>query len=321
MHVELKEEARNTTAQAEEAKAANARRRASEDPLVTSLLEAAEKWMTLPKPSAMAEQEEAAAATALNKEGSGGLAASDSAAARGGLTGNSRTAKSRNRNRRKSKTGRSARRNTGETSGDRDLPKQKRRSGAQGGRPEGRDESQGASTTVHESGVLAAATATPHQRRELFYALVDAFRDHQARARQTGACSTTADTNNGVKNTAGDGDFPQAGGAAEGAGGIAASCLAGSGSGGGVDELIRPIVTSRGSGGLPTAAARDKFRSGGGNVGGEASASDLSSVSVRTLCDFGAPERRVASTQTIAKVRRRVCGKYYNSMIYIMSYI
>lgn len=292
-------------ARAEEAKAANVRRRASEDPLVTSLLEAAEKWMTRPKPSVMAEQEGAAAA--LNEEGSGGLAASDSDTARSGPTRNSRTAKSRNRNRRKSKAGRSARRNTGDNSGDRDLPKQKRRPGAQGGRPEGQDESQGATTMVHESGALAAATTTPDQRRELFYALVDAFRDHQARARHTGVCSTAADINNGVRNTAGDGEVPQAGGAAESAGGIEASRLAGSGSGGGVDELIHPIGTSGGSGGLPIAATRrDKFR------GGEASASDLSSVSVRTLCDFGAPERRVASTQTIAKVRRRVWGKDYD---------
>lgn len=136
-------------------------------------------------------------------------------------------------------------------------------------------------------GPLAKATATALHRRELFYDLVDAFRGYQARVQDAAGGVGMADEAQRV-----DGEVTKGADDAREAGYVADSAC------GGCGQL--PSITEPGGRLCGTSGGGI----GDGGAGGiAASGSDLSSMSIRTLCDFGAPEHRSASTQTVAKVR------------------
>lgn len=283
LHAELQEEAETLTARVEESRAAEAAARTagggsssdSGDPVVCRLLSAAETWMMLSRTAVLGEGQaqdrgggESSSSLSLALPASAG-GPCDSNSGRGG------SPQSGLRNRRKTPGSGSSRSKKGKAAGGRIGTA----SGRGGGAPEEQDQPgpQQASVVGRDGssgGTLAAATKTPLQRRELFYHLVDDFRDYQTggRSQQRTAAVT---------------------------------------GGAGVDgeESVNQRTRAEGNGGgseLPPIGVSSVGGDGGGGGGGGdcagASASDNYSVSVRTLCDFGPPECRNASTQTIAKV-------------------
>lgn len=256
MHAELQEEAMDLTARVEEMGAVNARhQKATTDPLTDYLLESATAWMSRLKLKPAAEKGEA---------DTGSFVPTDPVGSEWKSTSNNRSKRFMSHRVVKAGTLEKAGRYFG---GLRTIHGLAYESQLELGQQE-------LSAVTHlgsEAGALAEATGTPLCRRQLFYHLVDAFREYQARARQA-----DSEMAGGKKSVHG------AGSAAEGEG----------------DENELPPefdapaekMSSTGRGGIDE-----------GFYGG-ASASDISSVSVRTLRDFGAPELRSVSTQTVAKV-------------------
>ncbi|CAM9952650.1 unnamed protein product, partial [Ectocarpus fasciculatus] len=130
-----------------------------------------------------------------------------------------------------------------------------------------------------DGGALATATKTPLRRRELFYHLVDAFREYQTRRTGQhvgdGAVGVDSDRLPDGKERGRKGATETGTTTAE-AGGL-------DGGGSSVSTEFPPVGVSFGDGG-------DLH-----------SASDGLSASVRTLCDFGPPDCHSVSTQTVAK--------------------
>ena len=233
------------------------------DPVVSCLLNAAEAWMMLSRTATLGKEkvpDRSGNASLLLATPASAAGQSDTSSGRRGSVQSGR--RSRRKTRGSSRSSSNSKR--GEWVGT--------ASGRRGGAPEEQDQPafQQASSGGGEGGgggrPLAAATATPLRRRELFYHLVDAFRDYQTRRRTQQ--STTA-----------------SGGTVVDEQGVLSREKRAEGNGGGSGLPL--IGTSCGGGGGDSAAA---------------SVSDNFSVSVRTLCDFGPPECRNASTQTIAKV-------------------
>ncbi|CAN0299097.1 unnamed protein product, partial [Ectocarpus sp. 12 AP-2014] len=130
-----------------------------------------------------------------------------------------------------------------------------------------------------DGGALATATKTPRRRRELFYHLVDAFREYQRRR---------------ISQHVGDGAV-----------GVDSARLPG-GEGWGQKGVPGTGTTTAEAGGPDGGGsnASTDFPSVGasfGDGGDPHSASDGLSASVRTLCDFGPPDCHSVSTQTVAK--------------------
>lgn len=260
LHADLQDEARNLRARADRAQAADSRLGASEDPLVTCLLGAAEAWMDRSRP----EDE--------GDDGSHFRVGSARPGADGIPTASRRRTNSRSRR--------------ATTAGARGKAVNKGRRGLSmtgiGGSRRSqelkRDRRELAKPKGEPGGELAAATATSPRRRELFYSLVDAFRDYKARASQV---SGVAAVDVSARTT--DGELAKE-----------TKCILGAG------------LTESGEGGgdglLPTTAVPVDGGGGGGGYCMGSLASDRSSASVRTLCVFGPPERCSVSTQTIAKV-------------------
>lgn len=128
-----------------------------------------------------------------------------------------------------------------------------------------------------DSGSLAKLTASPFLRRELFYNLVEAFRDYQTKSRP----ANEAPVENSDPKSCPDGTL--------------------------VKTLVTDGTPVRGIGESLTHDSRDTqndvvFRTHARGECGGASMSDLSSVSVCTLGELGSMERRNASTQTVPKV-------------------
>lgn len=145
-----------------------------------------------------------------------------------------------------------------------------------------------------ESGPLAAVASTDTHRRDLFSALVEAFRYYQANDKETALSDEVREheiMNTSRGDTAEETETSRVLSLGEGE-------LVDSGdSDGGVKF---PPIADANPGMAPTSLASDDCGRSGIHDGG--SISEFSSVSLRTLCDFGAPEMRSASTQTIAKV-------------------
>lgn len=158
-----------------------------------------------------------------------------------------------------------------------------------------------------EGGPLLLAAATPTQRRDLFYHLVDAFRDFQTRTSRRNKASVHGNADAGSAAAHDDQEDAQMRvnsndqvlSCMPGSAAVAKVADAGERSGDGTLPQIsvgRPCAKA-----ISTGSKYVGGNDGGGCVGG-ASASDLSSASVRTLRDFGPAEHRSASTQTVAKV-------------------
>eukprot|EP00903_Cladosiphon_okamuranus_P009818 g9331.t1 len=270
LHSELQEEARKLTKRIDESRAADATARTAgdsgsgsdeSDPVVSCLLNAAETWVMQSQTTRIPGGEEtqdrggggsnSASLLLALPASAGGPRDTNSSGGRGSL-------QSDRRNRRKTPGSRdSSRSKRAKAAGEQDEP------GPQQAPFVGGEEIGGGDT-------LAAATKTPLRRRELFYHLVDAFREYQTRG--TDRSSTAESGGAGVDEVG----LANRKNRDEGGGG------------GGRGSGLPPIRVSSGDGG------------GGGDCAG-ASASDNFSVSVRTLRDFGPPECRNASTQTVAK--------------------
>lgn len=288
LHAELQEKATSLTARIEEARAADAAARTTgrgsgcdRDPIVACLLSAAESWMVLPRTISLGEEEmqggggggSNSASLLLTLPASAGGQCDASSVRRGSL-------QSGRRNRRKTPGASSSGSKRGRATGGRiDTA-----SGRGGTTMEDQDQlgpQQVSSIGGERSGrgTLAAAAKTPLRRRELFYHLVDAFREYQTRgtnyprkAVSGGPGVDGEESVNRQERTEGDDEGSE----------------------------LPPIGVSSGGGG------------GGDGSGGDcagAPASDVFSVSVRTLCDFGPPECRNASTQTVAKVGGNYSGE------------
>lgn len=160
--------------------------------------------------------------------------------------------------------------------------------------------------------MTTAAATSAEQRRELFYALVDALRNCQLqkaqRSRRDAAAAAAAagGTASGGEENAGSTEEDKVSDLSEEAlhpkpvqqaGVHAGSACSG---GGELTAIAKPC--GNGGGGMMSASLGVSGDRGGAGLCGEGSTSDLSSVSVRTLYEFGVPELRSASTQTIAKV-------------------
>lgn len=284
LHKELREEARKATVRANEAERAagevGCRGHSRDDPLAIRLLETAEKWMAATGPLAPAKFEEEATTTTMDNHARfGGLESNCGRSPPGGSPSGGT---------------RSRRRRGSSTQGNGGDAHAKMQAGDQG-REHGQRREQ--HTTARGSGPLAAAAATPARQRELFYALVDALRDYQAENRRNGVVAV-------------DGNVQQN---REQPFGGHGSCGAGAGDGRGAGRSNDGVDCSGAE--LPSipakvssTAAMVPITVGNGGRGrtagycGGGSTSDMSSVSVRTLYDFGTPQVCNASTQTIAKV-------------------
>lgn len=317
LHAELQEETRNLTARVEESRAADAAGRSSgDDPLASYLLEAAGAWMvtlqtTAPGDEQPEKQED------LGRSGGSGLLMLPASV--GGhrssrhlsCDGNNYHNHAVNDGWRRSLHSKGKRTNLRTPSGGSGIKEGKigvaRRwsntgTGGRGqrGLPLPQDEvdllpSSSSTMEFNGGGALAAATTSSVRRRELFYHLVDAFRDYQT-------TEMAQQTNEAVDDGAGVDGEGLAGGGERGKGripGVGSSTAAaagdgaegGVGIGGNIGDQFPPIGVLCGGGGRES-----------GFGGGGTSASDNISLSVRTLCDFGPPECRSVSTQTIAKV-------------------
>lgn len=156
----------------------------------------------------------------------------------------------------------------------------------------------------------AAVAICSEQRRQLFYALVDALRNFQMnkveRSRRD-AGSAPAAVGGGEENAGSTED--KASKPPENAldpERVQATCVHKGNSACGEGEESPAIVKPCGIGEEMSMSVSLGIGGGRGDIGlyGEGSTSDLSSVSVKTLHEFGPPELRSVSTQTIAKVGR-----------------
>eukprot|EP00752_Nemacystus_decipiens_P004512 g4120.t1 len=287
LHAELQQEAKTLAARIEESRAADAAVKTARsgaggddgDPVVSCLLNAAEAWVVRSRAAAHGEQKAPGRGGGSGSSSSASLLLALPASAAGQLDtgGGKRGSLPSGRSGRKAR-GSSSRSSSDSTRGKAAGERVGTASGRRGTTaPEEQDhpsDPQQAATSVggegSGGGTLAAATTTLPRRRELFYHLVDAFRDYQTRG-GTQQSSTTV-----------------------------------SGGGAGVDEeglanCEKQAEGNGGGGGLPPIGGSCGGGGGSGDDFAGASASDNFSVSVRTLCDFGPLERRNASTQTIAK--------------------
>lgn len=298
LHAELQEEARSLTARIEESKAAYAADRiqggdGDRNPIVACLLSAAEAWMSLSPGEG--ERYDGAEGGDSCFTGPAGSAPRLCDGEKDGDNSNSeprgslRSGRSSGRNtpgRGSSSSSSCKRGKAGAAAATRNAPTPGRGERAQRGlsseqcQPRSQQPSS-SGRAGSDGGKLEAATDTPVRRRALFYHLVDAFREYQARGgnQQTAKGAGGAGADDGQRLVGGE---ARAGGSVSVAGSTAAAGAEGAG-GGGVGGELPPIGASCGGG------------------GGTASASDFS-VSVRTLCDLGPPDCRDASTQTVAKV-------------------
>lgn len=303
LHAELQEETKSLTVRVEESRAEDAARRSGGgdgDPIASCLLEAAEAWVATSKTTRPGDGDPEEVDGGGRVDGSGVLLLSASV---GGQCSSRRSRygdgnkhdhdiDNGRRGSLRSRGKKNGLRTPGSSSG--------RGARSQRGRPLQQDQdnllSSSPSAVGHRGGgALAAAAKTPLRRRELFYHLVEAFRDYQSRERRqhtTKAVDDDADA---------DGEGPVGG---EGLGGgsvprmglstaaaAAAGAEGGGGTGGSTGDQLPPINVSCGGGdGDPSPGF------------GEVSSSASISMSVRTLCDFGPPEYRSVSTQTMAKV-------------------
>lgn len=322
LHAELQAETKSLTARIEESRAAVAAAEASggssggdRNPVVSCLLEAAETWMSLmASRPADTPKDEAERGNGAGRGGGGdscGLALPASTTTRERATfrrsasdgDNTRSSGRRGR----SQTGRKDRRNIpiidSSTSKGGSMVTAMGvatpgtgQGGRQGPPHQERDRSDG-KTSAPSGGVrkcggggaLAMATKTPLRRRELFYHLVDAFREYQ----KTTAANVAAGVGGSevvCGNARGQRTLLESNPSTSAtvANAAAAESAPGYGGGGCNGGALPPIGASHGG---------DCGGSGGGGP-----VSDNLSVSVRTLCDFGPPERRSVWTQTVAKV-------------------
>lgn len=319
LHAELQAETRSLTARIEESRAAVESEKdggsggIDRDPVVSCLLGAAETWMSLTISQQAQPQEEGRE----RWDGGGGgvdscllaLPAStttrESPTCRRSVADGENTHNSGSGRRGRSQSGRKDRRkipiiDSGTNKAGKIVTARgSAKSGAGGSAQQGvphREQDRvdwrpsSFSETVQNSGgggALAMATKTPLRCRELFYHLVDAFREYQT--------TTAANTSRGVGgdesvdgNEQGKAALLGANPSTAAAAAAVVSAAVPEDDGNGVADTLPPI------GALPSG--------GGGGGGSGVPASDTLSVSVRTLCDFGPPERRSVSTQTIAKV-------------------
>lgn len=291
LHAELQEEARHLTARVEESKAAGAASRmpgsgddADRDPIVSCLVGAAEAWMALSRMTRPGERErhdgaEGDASYLARLPGTAPLhcdgdkdGGSSNSGRRGSLlSGRSDRRSTSGRDTGSSKRGRAVSARKAQTPGrgergPRGLMLEQSQTSLQ--------QSSSAGWVGNGGGTLEAATNTPARRRELFYHLVDAFREYQTRRRSQQSAV-------GIGGADGEQRLVGGGERVEGSASVTGSTVAAGAEGGGGE--LPPISASCGGGGAT------------------ASASDFS-VSVRTLCDLGPPDCRDVSTQTVAKV-------------------
>lgn len=145
--------------------------------------------------------------------------------------------------------------------------------------------------------------------RELFYALVDALRSFQlAQERNRGDASGV--TGGGGGNNGGIEEVSrEIHESPENCGPVGENEVElppAAKDGGQLPSIAKPLGGSGSKGAMISASLgpRGSGSSDGGGLYRELSTSDLSSVSVRSMYDFGAPEVRSVSTQTVAKVGR-----------------
>ncbi|CBJ33834.1 conserved unknown protein [Ectocarpus siliculosus] len=313
LHTELREEASRLTVRIEEAVDSapaagteGGRGRDTEDPVVSCLIEAAEEWMAAAlasRPARPGEERDRIGGGSGGGGGSGNeeegpplllLPASASRRERSvrGSPGDHSGATTPNNN----ITGAIDRRyNLRSGSGKRGKTADSSRSGKRGAVATARGGSALANqrrkqtpspspcTTPsgggRDGGALAAATKTPLRRRELFYHLVDAFREYQRRRTSQHVGDGAVDV--GSDRLPGGEEWGQKG--VPGTGTTAAEAGGPDGGGSNASTEFPPVGVSF------------------GDDGDLHSASDGLSASVRTLCDFGPPDCHSVSTQTVAK--------------------
>lgn len=259
LHQELQGEAQHLTVCTDKENAARDASKGDDDPLVVVLLDATQKWVSLSKSNVedregeIEEENKASLVSRMDSDNSGkGLGRQ-----RRNVGGSGRIVHDRVSNR-----------NSPET------PKAEMEQTIRRGLTH---ERVGSTAWPVDSGPLAKLIASPLLCRELFYNLVEAFRDYQTKSRPANEATVeNSDTKNCPDGT-----------------------------------LVKTSVTDgtsvRGIGESLTHVSRDTqndaaFHTHVREECSRASMSDLSSVSVCTLGELGSLERRNASTQTVLKV-------------------
>ena len=270
LHNQLQEEARNLTVCAEEKHPTGTTQKEDNDPLVVALIRVAENWvLRFKSTNSIKDREDLNGAYTVNGVSSDVLRGRNSA--------------------RSNDCGKGPRRHCAKASWrvkkadgggkDRVVHLTPRTAIVQKTIQQPRD----FATCSMGSGALATATKTPFLRRHFFYDLVEAFRDFQTKSLPPNGCSAS---DSGAENYV-DGE---------------SRCYAD-------DPLVEASVADGGEAHVVDESLAHDAQGEGDSVSGcvgtgscGSSLSDLSSVSVRTLCEFGTVGQRNAWTQTVAKV-------------------